>query len=78
MSENEDIEKSDEINILYKIDRRKKAFRLFNNYFVENNNDKCYIIIEGKEHNLKEYLLIKDIKTNSKNIEIILNGFNNI
>ena len=56
MSEKKDIEQLDEIRILYKIDSRKKEIKLFDKYFIENNKDLCYIIIEEKNNDLKEYL----------------------
>ena len=78
MSESENIEKSDEIKIIYNINRRKLKIKLFDIYFINNNKDKCYLIIEEKKYDLIEYLLIKDIKTKGKNIEIKLKGFNRI
>ena len=78
MSESENIEKSDEIKIIYNINRRKLKIKLFDIHFINNNKDKCYLIIEEKKYDLIEYLLIKDIKTKGKNIEIKLKGFNRI
>ena len=48
----------EEIVIRYKID--KKMLKIFGSKFVKNNKDKCKIIFDGKETELKEYIYIKN------------------
>ena len=43
-----------EINIIYKVDKKKKGVRLFNDDFIEKNKNFCQMIIDGKEEDLKE------------------------
>ena len=61
----------DEIIILYNIkseDIEKGKISIFGKDFVENNKNKCKIIIDGKEYELMEELNIK----NEERIEIKL------
>jgi len=44
----------DEIIIRYKINKNDKVIKLFWNRFIENNRNKCKIIYEGKEYEIKE------------------------
>ena len=53
MFENENSANLDEIKILYKIEWEKNKIKLFDKEYIENNKDKCYIIIEGKKYNLR-------------------------
>ena len=39
------------MTIIYNMDKRKGEIKLFGEKFVENNKDKCYLIIEGIEDN---------------------------
>ena len=47
----------DEIVIRYKI--KNKNLKLFGKQFVNNNKDKCKLIINGKEQELKEYIYLR-------------------
>ena len=61
MAEFENI--NDEITILYNIkksQRKKGKIRIFGTNFVKNNKNKCKIIIDGKEYELKEEFNIKN------------------
>ena len=45
------------IEIIYKISKTdKNKIKIFGSRFVENNKDKCKIIYEEKEYELKEHL----------------------
>ena len=77
----EDEEDIDEIILQYKIDNIKysKDVRLFGKEFVENNKDKCKIIINGNEFELSEYLNININQLKDNNIfEIKLKGIKQI
>ena len=58
--------KANEITIKYKIDKEGKM-KLFGKDFIKNNKNKCIMIIEGKEEEIKEYINI-DKKLKDKNI----------
>ena len=55
---------SEEIIIKYKKD--KKSIRLFGKDFVDNNKDKCKIVIDDIEEELKEFHEILDFKSTKK------------
>ena len=67
----------DEIIIRYKINKNEKEIKIFDTDFIKNNKDKCKIIYEDKEYEIKEKWNIDD---NIKNeiLEIKLKGINNI
>ena len=50
----------DEIIIRYKINKNDKEIKIFDNEFIKNNRDKCQIIYEGKEYEIKEKWNIDD------------------
>ena len=58
---------SNEITIKYKIDKEDSKIKIFGKEFIKNNNNKCKIIIEGKEEEIKEYINI-DKALKSKNV----------
>ena len=60
--------KVNEITILYKINKGDKRIKIFGRKFIENNKDKCKIIINNKEQEICEYL---DINKNISNKEIL-------
>ena len=70
--ENESQLNSNQINIIYKKDK-KKEIRLFGEVFVKNNKDKCKMIINKKEYDIKE-----KYKINEDELKIKLIGINNI
>ena len=45
-----------EINLIYKVDTKKKEVRLFNNDFIEKNKNYCRTIFNGIEEDLKEFI----------------------
>ena len=69
-----------EIIIQYKIDDIKdsKEIRIFGDKFVENNKDKCKIIINGNEFDLTSHLDINENQLNNNIFEIKLKGIRNI
>ena len=64
-----------EINIIYKINKEEKI-KIFGEKFVENNKDKCKIIYNNKEYELKEELVIKNKKESILNIKLL--NINNV
>ena len=82
IDKNEDI---DEITIQYKINdindndnEYSKNIRIFGNEFVENNKDKCKIIINGNEHDLSTHLNINKKQLNNDILEIKIRGIKQI
>jgi hypothetical protein len=55
-------EYSGEIIIRYKINKGEKKVKIFGNEFINNNKNKCKIIYEGKEFEIKERWNINKIK----------------
>jgi len=82
LSNNKIINKKDnninikKVRILYKNADKDNSIKLFYFDFIYENKNKCKIIYEGKESELKEYISIENIK--NKEIEIILEIFDNI
>jgi len=70
----------DEINILYKVNEDDNEVKIFDSSFVERNKNKCKIIYEGKEEELKEKMKIYTSWFSSKinKLEIKLKGILNI
>ena len=70
----------DEIIIRYKINKNEKEIKIFDfdNRFIKNNKDKCKIIYEEKEYEIKEKLDIDNNKIKNEILEIKLKGINNI
>ena len=70
----------DEINIIYKVNKDDKEVKIFGSDFVERNKNKCKIIYEGKEEELKEKIKIKSSWFSKKinKLEIKLKGILNI
>jgi surface protein len=67
----------DEIRIKYKIDNPKEI-RLFGDKFVENNKNKCKIIIDKKEEKLIAWWEIDKAYKNEEFLEITLNGLTKV
>ena len=70
----------DEINIIYKVNKDDNEIKIFDSNFVERNKNKCKIIYEGKEEELKEKMIIKSSWFSKKinKLEIKLKGILNI
>ena len=64
--------KLNEITIKYKIDKDDNKIRIFGKDFIKNNKNKCKIIIEGKEEEIKEYINIDKTLKNKNILEIKL------
>ena len=79
---NDELMKEDinEIIIQYKIDdiQDSKEIRIFGDKFVENNKDKCKIIINGNEFKLTSHLEINTRQLNDNIFEIKLKEIRNI
>ena len=60
------------MTIKYKIKDDDKRIKLFGSDFIKNNKDKCYIIIDNKKTELKEY--IENIKQNKIEIKLYETG----
>ena len=59
--------------------KEKEKLRIFGNYFIKNNINKCKIIYNNEEYNLCEYINDIDEDYNTNNIITIkLKGYNNI
>ena len=79
---------NNKIKIIYKInndeedndeeDNDKNQIKIFGEKFVENNKNNCTIKYEDKEYELMENFELKNINNPKDNIEIILQGINNI
>ena len=68
---------NNEINLIYKVDTKKKEVRLFNNDFIEKNKNYCSMIINGIEEDLKEFKAFPADKIIDK-FQIKLKGIVNI
>ena len=60
--------KYNELNIIYILGDFDSEVKLFGENFVKNNNDKCILIIDGKERKLMETIEKSEIKNIKKNI----------
>ena len=60
------------MTITYKIDKQINRIQLFDYSFVKNNKDKCYLIIEGKEHELYAAWILNEKQKEKEILEIIL------
>ena len=61
-----------QINLIYLIDKKSNTVRLFCGDFVKNNEDKCYLIIDGNKHALVNKLSLNETQKSKKNIEVKL------
>ena len=64
-----------EINIIYDING-KNYINIFGSKFVENNKNKCKMIIDNEEYELAEYYNVKG--NNNNKLKIKLKGFSNV
>ena len=60
------------INIIYKIDSSKNSIKLFGKYFVNNNINNCYLLINNKEEKLCEYLELNEEQKKKNELKIKL------
>ena len=64
--------KLNEFTIIYKIQKTAKKIRLFSNYFVKTNKNRCYILLNGNKINLCEELQLNDNLKKKDTLEIKL------
>ena len=69
-------EDGDKIIIRYKINKNEKEIKIFDNKFINNNRNKCKILYEEKEYEIKERWNIDDTIKNEI-LEIKLKGIKN-
>ena len=60
-----------EIKMIYLIEDEKKI-KLFGKQFIENNKNNCKIIVDNKEQEIKEYLIINENMKKKESLEIKL------
>jgi len=61
-----------QMTINYLIEKNSDKIRLFCGDFVKNNEDKCYLIIDGKKHALVNYLILNESQKKRKYIAVKL------
>ena len=66
-----------EISIIYDIKRIHREINIFGDDFVENNRDKCKMIIDNKEYEISEIYHVNNNNYKYK-LNIILKGINNV
>ena len=66
-----------EINIIYDIKKENKI-RIFGSKFVENNRNKCKMIIDNKEYEIIEKYNNKNYKNNNSKLKITLKGIDKV
>ena len=66
---------NEKLKMVYKIETNEENLRIFGNEFVQNNKDKCIILLNNKLIPLQSHLLIKDIdekEIENKKLELFL------
>ena len=58
--------------IIYNIDKKENSIKIFGEYFVKNNKNNCYLIINGKQRELCNYLSMDEIKIENNQLKIKL------
>ena len=58
-------------------EKGEEKIRIFGDKFVENNKDNCKIYYNGKEKELRTYIMKKDFNNNNK-IEVILRKYKDV
>ena len=73
------IKYANELTLIYKINSENSKLKILDEKFIENNSNKCKIIVNDKEMELKTHLDInKDYKENTEQIMIQLTNINKI
>ena len=62
---------NNEIDIIYKYDKKASKIKLFGKIFVENNKNNCILIIDDKIKELSEYYEINEYKNKNITIKLI-------
>ena len=62
-----------QMTLIYKVGNNIDKIKLFGSQFVENNKDKCYLLIDNKKYDLCEYYELNDnqIKNNILEVKLI-------
>ena len=60
------------MTIIYNINKDDNKIQLFSDTFVNNNKDKCYLIIDNEKHELCEYLELNNNQKNNNKLTIKL------
>ena len=60
------------MTFIFEIKKNKDSIKLFGDDFVKNNINNCYLLIEGQENKLCEYLKLNLEKINKDILEIKL------
>ena len=63
-------DKLNETTIIYKINNKESKLKLFDEIFVKNNKDNCYILINGEKSELKENIDINKIKGSKLEVKL--------
>ena len=64
------INQLNQMTIIYNIVENKNSIKIFGYDFVENNKNKCYLIINGKQRELCVYLNMNEIKIENNQLKI--------
>ena len=67
-----------QMTLIYSIDYNKDSIRIFGKDFVENNKNNCYLIKDGKQKELCEWLNIKKVSIENDKLEIKLIEYKNV
>ena len=73
----EDVSEENEITIIYNTNNDHKI-KIFGNEYVNNNKDKCHIIIDGNKKDLCEYIDLNMAQMLQKNLKLKLIGIQNV
>ena len=65
-------DKKNQLTIIYNIDKNNDSIKLFGKYFVEDNKDNCYLLIDGNQTELCENFKLKSNHKNKNQFEIKL------
>ena len=66
------------ISIFYKLNKDDRKIKIFGKDFVKNNKNKCKIIYQNKEYELREYLDINNNEIKDEKLEIKLTLLSNL
>ena len=78
IDDNSSSDKLNQMAIIYKIDNNQDEIRLFGKYFVENNKNKCILLIDGQQIELCETLKLNNNQKNKNTLKVKLIENNNI
>ena len=60
------------MTIIYNINKNNNYITIFGEDFVKNNKNNCYLIINGKQRELCDYLYMNEIKIENNQLKIQL------